>query len=683
MAIINPYFYALNPDILAYENAYVNYMKNGERNETIICDAVWESWERCSQSQLAPYSKSKIPQVLEAEVFGRMAKIQELMTIVTPFIDTIYEEVGGPGFFVGFADCDAVLLRCISDDEIQERCNEVGLVAGANLAEEMAGTNTVDLAVRLRKPISMTGAEHYREIFHDLTSAAAPLFDYSGNMLGVINIWGKHEHGTKHLLSILIASAKAIENDLQIKRINKQLIENNNQLTTILQSVSDGVVYVRDNIVTQTNDEMLQLLGRPRSKVENKNVESVIITSPEINAILRQRDKEHKNFRATLLGQKKSYNCVLSKRKVFGSNNKEIGQVLIFKEVEEINKLVKAINQHKAKYTFDDIIGNAAALRAAIDIAQKAAVHDSRIIIEGESGTGKEMFAQAIHNASARCNGSFVAIDCGAIPSSLFESTLFGYEKGAFTGAKDGGETGAFEVAHRGTLFLDEIENLPLEMQVKLLRTLQEKTITKVGSSTPISVDVRVIAATNADLLKLVHEGTFREDLFYRLNVVNINTPPLRARKSDIPQLVTHYLNVTYTKSKRPAIEKPAIDVLQRYDWPGNIRQLFNAIERACIMTNSAAIKAQDLPLEIIQASNGNTGWRDDNASLECSSEDMGGSNAVFFCEEGMTLRKMTNWYILHSLDRNNHNISKTAKELGINRATVYSAINAEEGGEK
>lgn len=669
MTVLNPYFYALNPDILAYENAWVNYTRNKERNSTVIRDVIWNSWERCSSNNMEPLSGQSILGVGEAETMNRIGKRQDIFSIVSAFLQTIYDVIKGPGFMVMFCDSDAVILKCLCDEELQERTKEIKLIPGAAMTEERVGTNSIDLAIRSGKPISMTGAEHFREIFHNMTSASVPLFDYSGNLLGVLSVWGRHEHATPHILGMVMSSVKAIENEIQIKKINEQLIENNNQLKATLQSVSDGVVYVKNNIITQINEEMLNLLGKKNVNSLNENIENVLITTPEIKHILSEKHTAKNNFKITLFGKNKSYNCIVNKKSVLGGNRQEIGQVLIFKQVEEIAKLAKTINKYSAHYTFIDIIGKADRLKEAMELAKKAAEHDSRIVIVGESGTGKEMFAQAIHNASSRRNNPFVAIDCGAIPKELFESTLFGYEKGAFTGAKEGGSTGAFELANKGTLFLDEIGNMPIDMQIKLLRTLQECTVTKVGSSVPVSVDVRVIVATNINLQTLVDEGSFREDLFYRLNVVYLKTPLLRERKSDIPLLVKNYLDTIGVKNKKLNIEKQALNMLQRYNWPGNIRQLFNAIERAGIMTTGITIKVSDLPLEIINSTDQDI-VPSDRQRKEIYDQDI-------------TLSELSKEYILYSLSKNNHNITRTAKKLGVTRATIYKTINADAEGKQ
>ncbi|HHW07033.1 MAG TPA: sigma 54-interacting transcriptional regulator [Clostridia bacterium] len=252
-----------------------------------------------------------------------------------------------------------------------------------------------------------------------------------------------------------------------------------------------------------------------------------------------------------------------------------------------------------ARYNFSDIIGESEVMRRVIDMGRHVARGMSTILIYGETGTGKELFAQAIHNASERSHKPFVAINCGALPASLIESNLFGYVEGAFTGAKRGGAPGIFEQAQEGTIFLDEISEMELNLQAKLLRVLQEKEVTRIGGDKPIPVNVRVLASTNKDLEKMVREGKFRSDLYFRLNVVELKIPPLRERASDIPHLVMHFIrkyNALLGKYVTD-IEEEALEILVQYRWPGNVRELQNCIEHAINMVkDEQKISAGHLP---------------------------------------------------------------------------------------
>lgn len=284
-------------------------------------------------------------------------------------------------------------------------------------------------------------------------------------------------------------------------------------------------------------------------------------------------------------------------------------------------------------------------MKELLSLISRVAKSDSTVLVYGESGTGKEVVARLIHKASRRKNCRFIPISCAALPETLLESELFGYERGAFSGAEKR-KIGKFELAHKGTLFLDEIGDLSLSIQVKLLRVLQEFTFERLGSNTPIKADVRLISATNQDLKKKISSGTFREDLFYRLNVISVDLPPLRERKKDIKPLVEFFIDKFACRCNRRinAISKDALDELIRYDWPGNVRELENVIERAVVLCRGPVIEAKDLPL-----------------SAE-PDESAGGAESM---------QQMEKIHIKKVLEKTDWNLSETARRLDIHRNTL------------
>jgi len=303
------------------------------------------------------------------------------------------------------------------------------------------------------------------------------------------------------------------------------------------------------------------------------------------------------------------------------------------------------------KYNIDSIIGKSDSMEKLKRLALMAAQTASTILITGACGTGKELFAQAIHNASSRWYQPFININCAAIPSELAESELFGYEGGAFTGASKHGKPGKFELADKSTIFLDEIGDMPLPLQSKLLRIIQEKEVMRVGGLHPKKIDVRIIAATNQDLQKLYYEGKFRQDLYYRLKVISLDIPPLRNHPEDIPILVNHFIEI-YSKANNKQIKgisKDAMNFLQNYEWPGNIRELGNVIERAVLFCKEKTIKLEDLGIN----NNSNTETGVDIISLSGIERDA----------------------ILKAMQATNGNKSKTAKILGISRSTLYKKL--------
>ncbi len=275
-----------------------------------------------------------------------------------------------------------------------------------------------------------------------------------------------------------------------------------------------------------------------------------------------------------------------------------IEKAVRFKELISQNRYLKS--EIKEKYDYENIIGSNSKMKEIFRLIDRVSKSDSTVLILGESGTGKELIARAIHNKSPRKENNFVAVNCASIPDTLVESELFGHIKGAFTGAyKD--RTGKFELADKGSIFLDEIADLNLEVQAKLLRTLQEKEIEKVGKSEPVNVDVRVIAATNKDLKQLISENKFREDMFYRINVIPINIPPLRERKSDIPLLTEHFKK-QYAQHGKLKFSSNAIKSLENYNWPGNVRELENIIERVAVIKYEGEVEPKDLSfLDVVE----------------------------------------------------------------------------------
>lgn len=322
-------------------------------------------------------------------------------------------------------------------------------------------------------------------------------------------------------------------------------------------------------------------------------------------------------------------------------------------EEKRYRKSVEKLLNGQAIYTFDKIIGKDKNFISTIECAKKISDSKSTVLITGESGTGKEIFAQAIHNYSSRREKHFIAVNCGAIPSNLIEAELLGYDEGAFTGARKGGNAGKFEIADGGTIFLDEIGEMPLEMQVRLLRVIEEGVVSRIGSSKQVPVNVRIIAATNRDLKEEVSLGNFRKDLFYRLNVLPIPLPPLRDRREDIPLLIDYYMNKIGKKlnKEKIQIDKSIMEKLLQYEWPGNIRELQNVIE---LMLNTEKVPEdilkQHKPTIIIER------------------------NVVegFAKIEDMKLENVEKNHIIKVLKSFNGNISLAANAMGIGRNTLY-----------
>lgn len=364
------------------------------------------------------------------------------------------------------------------------------------------------------------------------------------------------------------------------------------QLGAVLTSVRDGILVINcEGIIIQCNTAAARILKMPLGEMIGQtlgeNLSWNLLISETIEKACTYRD--HEVFVECI----NSY-CVISTTPLQDNNNEVIGVVTVLRDNRDLRKLVQKMTGSRP-VGFGDITCVSLVMKDLIAQARRYAVSESTVLIRGETGTGKELFARALHSGSMRAKGNFIPINCAAIPETLMESELFGYEEGAFTGAVKGGKPGLFELANGGTLFLDEIGEMAVHLQVKLLRVLQERRVRRLGSSRELVVDVRVITATNRNLEDMVARETFREDLYYRLNVIPLLLPPLRERPEDIGVLAEYFLGRFAEKMRRPvnSIAADAVERLQGYDWPGNVRELENVIERAVNLVDGPQVRPE------------------------------------------------------------------------------------------
>lgn len=400
----------------------------------------------------------------------------------------------------------------------------------------------------------------------------------------------------EHLLTFIRKMAELVAAKVIEKEGLNRLVFLKKQVETVLNFITEGIVAIDENTrIINVNYAAEKMLNIKASDVVGFHLNEIFPGTPISEVLLSGTGFIDREVSIWQNGRHHHYFINATPMLVDGMVQ---GVVASFRPVNnyKINRSV-----HIKKVNFTDIIGRSSALNSVKEDAKKAAQTNSTVLIIGESGTGKEVFARAIHFESARGSTSFVAVNCAAIPEALLESELFGYEEGSFTGARKGGKLGKFQLADKGTLFLDEIGDMPLSLQAKLLRVIQDKAVERVGSVHSSPIDVRIIAATNRDLESMIKEGRFREDLFYRLNVFPIYLPPLRERKGDIAELAVFFLQKhaqNYNKVIN-GIAPQALGLILDYDWPGNIRELENAVECAVIKTAGPVIEVGDLPSKL------------------------------------------------------------------------------------
>lgn len=475
----------------------------------------------------------------------------------------------------------------------------------------------------------------------------------------------KIQAAAKVLYTVASTLSKYAYQSIKLKESNREIALSYNRLENIFNTMSDGVLTIdSQGRVQQVNGVAVETFARPASELLHKSITELMGSKTPFIENIYKRQMAFNDFEIFIDANTGRLHCLASGRPVFDNEGMPAGGVIILRPIKVVRSLINRLSGAQAAFHFEDIIGQCPAIRKTVQVAMQAAASQSNVLIEGESGTGKEVFAQAIHNQSARRNGPFLAVNCGAIPRELIISELFGYTDGAFTGAKRGGRPGKFEFASGGTIFLDEIGDTPLELQVALLRVIQEREITRMGDNKVIPVDLRIICATNKNLALEVEKGVFRQDLYYRLNVISIKIPPLRERYEDIPLLFIHMLrNMGCEREKTALIVDPAVmDLIQRYPWPGNVRELQNAVERAISTADGEMILPEHLPDRILNFSaNPNLSCRPQADSSLCERERI----------KQRASQKERQEILVYLLEADG-NISHAAKKMGMARSTMY-----------
>lgn len=652
-----------NDDILCL---WKQFIKSGRIRNENLRPLVADSWQRCYNYRLDP-NGGKCSRILSAEELKHnLKRNSELINTALPLMEELYRYVAGSGFLVMLTDNRGFVLELLGDQDAIENAARLNFIQGASWTEEQVGTNAIGTALVEKTPVQISSYEHYCRLHHVWTCSAGPIFNDLGKIIGILNMSGPSGETHKHTLGMVVSAVTAITFQMKITAKNKALNTINKQMRNVFNTISDGVIILGpDGKVGQINPAAEVLLGMASSEAKGKSCEIFFLESKWVHDTLRL-GQEFNYLEIPLRASTGMNSCLVSSNPIMNEKGLVTGAVVVFNPIKKIRNLVNRLSGAHASFNFQDIIGQNHLLLEAVQTAALAADKRSNILLQGESGTGKELFAQAIHNASPRRHGPFIAINCGAIPRELLGSELFGYVDGAFTGARRGGRTGKFELASGGTLFLDEIAEMPLGKQVSLLRAVQEKEITRIGDDKVTPVDVRIICATNKDLKEEVEKGNFRQDLYYRLNVIKIRLPSLRERREDIPLQFQYFLEETSEKIDIvcPKVEPDVLEYLSRYDWPGNVRELQNVVERMINISNGGKITADHLPNEILQYMPLNSIPDIDRhrpAPIKQQRERQKQAKAV--------TEKQRITGLLH---KHGGNISRVAREMGVSRNTIY-----------
>lgn len=554
------------------------------------------------------------------------------------------------------------------DKKLKDELSEKNIKLGGNVGESVAGTNAAVMSARSPSSTWVIGDEHYLDAFKPYVTFAFRIKGkYSRNGYVMIITYKENFDERIYNLFKLLESTETIITTGHVTKdvIMRDIVQRNEYSRG---STNDIVIMVDNSCsVTFANDMFYDFYNYHPQETINSFLGDIC---PELMSLVSKiaEGKKVIGKPVELVHPNGSREQYFADCSIINTNMRQFGALItIYKG--KIKKEEKPADGNYARYTFDDLIGVSDNFVQLKRFAERISATSSPILIQGESGTGKELFANAIHCTSQRKDKPFVAVNCAAIPRDLIGSELFGYVGGSFTGANRTGAKGKFELADGGTLFLDEIGEMPVEMQSVLLRALEENCITRIGATKPINVDVRIITATNKDLTKCIADGSFRADLYYRLNVINLTMIPLRRRRADIKELAEYFLErFAHENGKNiHEISPAAVVAMTEYDWPGNVRELRNCMEYSVIVCKSDCIEFEDLPQSI--------------TNLERADESDKAAEP-----EGPELRMMSDFFTKQRLEMAKKlmvefkgNKSKVAQEMGVSRSTLYRILNGAE----
>ena len=623
-------------------------------------DIIRQSFARCMASGLERRHLARPHHLRESELSEKMERSKLLMAASEPNISLLKSCIDTKGISILLADADGYILKVTGDVAFAKTISKYGFAVGVQVAEDSLGTNAIGTALFENTPIQLSGKEHFLFQLEELHSVATPITSSRGAIIGVIGIIAKEENPS--WTTALKETAAAIREAYTLLEAKQQLSLSNSLYDSIINALNHGLIAVnRVGKTIRYNQRALAAIGLSSSDLERYNISRFIPNWESIQTSLSRKESifdEEIVFENATVKERYAVNFL-----PIVTKDEYEGAIILIREMKRVYNIVNKFTGMNARYTFEDIIGESYEMQRVIEYAKIVADSPSTILIEGESGTGKELLAQSIHTYSKRGNAGFVAVNCGALPETLIESELFGYDDGAFTGARKGGKPGKFELANGGTLFLDEIGEMPIDMQVKLLRVIQEGVITRVGGSKEIPVSVRIIAATNKDLKEEIKQGKFRLDLYYRLSVIPLRIPSLKERKEDIPMLISYFLHSKALKLNKdvPEISSEVYRFLLNYSWPGNVRELENFIEKTVnlngnIVWDVSKDQVKNLP------NVGNIPLLDEPTDRRAADRKT----------PLITIDEMEKRMITQAVKELEGNISQIAKVLGLSRNTLY-----------
>jgi transcriptional regulator of acetoin/glycerol metabolism len=615
-------------------------LDQGEVAQGLIDAELHESWQRSARFGLAPSGRMPgAPHASGPQLVRALEHQRELVAHARPVMEYLFDQTRDTDSMVILADGQGLLLQALGDARFVDRAQRVALRPGASWHEQWRGTNAIGTALADAAPVVVHAGEHYLERNGFLTCTAAPIADPCGRVLGVLDISGDHRGYHRHTLALVRSAARMIEHRLFDTRHAAGLRVRLHAQPEGIGTVAEGLLALSDEgWITGADAAARGMLGLHVSDCGVRGIEQVLqLGMDALWAWARHGGSAPHAVR-------RHDGSVLWLRV-------EAGRAVL--ALQPARPAARATARGDALAALDS---GDAAMHAAVDRARRVLDKPIALLLHGESGVGKEVFARALHASSARRDGPFVAVNCAALPESLIEAELFGYRAGAFTGASREGAPGRFREAHGGTLFLDEIGDMPLAMQARLLRVLQDRQVMPLGGGKPVAVDFRLVCATHRQLRAELEAGRFREDLYYRLNGLTLTLPPLRERQDQLA-LIERLLR-EIAPGRELQLAPPLAQAVSRYRWPGNLRQLHNALQTACALLDDsdAEIGWAQLPDDLV-------------ADLRAASAPR------VVVDELADLRAQSERTVRQTVQVCAGNLSEAARRLGISRNTLYRKL--------
>ncbi|USK60297.1 sigma-54-dependent Fis family transcriptional regulator [Peribacillus asahii] len=608
-------------------STWKRFISEGVLDSARLNKQIEESWYRCRQEQVNPYLREGNYVLTNELLNAQREKNALLMEMTLPHLARVNPLIKESGMMALLVDSDGYVLSLSGNEKTLDDARKINFVEGVRWTEEEVGTNAIGTALQTGEAVMINGMEHYSIASHKWSCSAMPIYNEKGIVMGVINLSCPVTHSHPYMLGMVASMAYTIEQEVKIRSYK-------NEQAFIQHAIKLADYYCNRYFIVCDQNEMIvsasKLVRQKVPKSIGMRLEDFLQYGYQIeveSASLLTRDIEA------------SGKCLF----------------LVEKGASASSRLFSAKSFH-----FEGEIGISETFQNTIKQVKQVAPTEASVYLYGETGVGKELVARAIHENSSRKNGPFIALNCGAIPKDLMESELFGYVEGAFTGAKRQGYKGKFEQANEGTLFLDEIGEIPPAMQVALLRVLQERKVVPLGGNKEIPLNIRIITATHRNLKELVNEGTFRQDLYYRLNVYPIYIPSLRERRDDLPFIASY---ICQQNNWNLPLTEELLDKLGNYHWPGNIRELQNVLQRLSILLLDEGVDYQELihsmySLGILQQ-------QEEQVPME-----------VVDLENQLTIReRIQRDLMLEALQRTKGNVTAAAKLIDIPRSTFYKRL--------